>query len=129
MNTADITNDWRYREMLKAVRFAENFHISRTCSYVVKGLLDLEQDALISGPPNCGKTFWLLSLMGHVAAGLETFFGMKVRQMPALYFCAEGSVRKIENRFIAWCRHHDVDHTKVPFAVLPFSVNLLDRSA
>lgn len=128
MTAADITNDARYREMLGSVRCAESFEIQRGCDYIIKGLLDRQQEALISGPPNCGKTFFLIDLMGHVAAGLPRFFGMKVRRMPALYFCAEGSMQKIQNRFIAWCQHHRVDHREVPFAVLHFGINLLDRA-
>jgi hypothetical protein len=61
----------------------------------IKHLLPRTGLAVIFGPPGCGKTFFVLSLAIHVAAGRD-FAGRKTAAAGAVYVAAEagGGVRK-----------------------------------
>src|SRR5262245_20318678 len=49
----------------------KNVRLAVTAAYLVKDIIPREGLVLIWGPPKCGKSFWLLDLVMHIARGLE----------------------------------------------------------
>ena len=67
--------------------------------YLVKGWLDRASNAVLFGEWNAGKTFVVLNLAVHVAAGARWFY-CRVNQAPVLYLTYEGQ-RGIDKRIAA----------------------------
>jgi hypothetical protein len=59
-------------------------------SYLVKGWLDAGAVSLVYAPSNAGKTFFVLDLCFHVAAGMP-WMGNRVREGRVLYLVSEGA--------------------------------------
>lgn len=59
-------------------------------SYSVKHLLPRIGLVVIWGPPKCGKSFWTLDLVMHIALGW-TYRDRRVNQTPVVYLALEGS--------------------------------------
>jgi AAA domain/Bifunctional DNA primase/polymerase, N-terminal len=91
---------------------------------LVKGLLDCGAFSLLFGPTNSGKTFVMLDIAFHIAAG-RPWQGRKVKQGLVIYVAAEGG-RGILKRLFALRKHYGVDD--VPLVVVPCPVNLLDKT-
>lgn len=94
-------------------------------SYLVKGWLGSEQMSVIYGPSNVGKSFFMLDMAFHVAAGKD-WQGCKVKQGAVLYLATEGG-NAFQNRVYALMQEHGL--TDVPLAVRPAPVNLLNPEA
>ena len=94
-------------------------------SYLVKGWLGSEQMSVIYGPSNVGKSFFMLDMAFHVAAGKD-WQGCKVKQGAVLYLATEGG-NAFQNRVYALMQDHGL--TDVPLAVRPAPVNLLNPEA
>jgi KaiC/GvpD/RAD55 family RecA-like ATPase len=58
-------------------------------AYAVKGLIPRHGLVLIWGPAKCGKSFWTLDLVLHIAMGRE-YRGHKVQQGLVFYLALEG---------------------------------------
>jgi len=94
--------------------------------WLVEGLLLLAGLILFVGRWGAGKTFLLIDLVMHIAAGL-TWQGRKVRRGPVLYVYAEGAMRL---RVAAWRAAHRVaDEDTVGVTFVPGAVNLLDTAS
>jgi len=63
--------------------------MSTTAFYLVKGLIPSRGIVIIWGPPKCGKSFWTLDLMMHVALGWK-YRGLRVKGGPVVYIALEG---------------------------------------
>ena len=94
-------------------------------SYLVKGWLGREQLAVVYGPSNVGKSFFMLDLAYHIAAGMD-WNGHKVRGGPVLYLATEGG-NAFHNRVYALNKKYG--KKDVPLAVRASPVNLLDPNA
>lgn len=81
--------------------------------------------SVVYGESGCGKTFFMLDLALHVAAGL-TWRDRAVEQRGILYLALEGS-HGIRNRISAFRRAHDI--LDLPLAVVPIALDLRDASA
>lgn len=93
----------------------------------VEGVLSRSAMSVIYGESNSGKTFFALDLGLHVAAG-EEWRGRAVDQGFVLYLALEGA-SAISNRIAAFKIENDrLDH-RLPFAIAPVAVNLLDPEA
>lgn len=57
--------------------------------YLIKSLMHLDSEVWIIGPPGARKSFVVLDMAGHVAAGRE-WQGLKVTQGPVVIIAAEG---------------------------------------
>lgn len=88
----------------------------------VEGLLCDNQFSVVYGESNCGKTFFMFDLAGHVALGKE-WRGRAVEQGAVIYCALEGG-HGTRNRLCAFKEHHGVDI--MPLAIIPSSVNFLD---
>lgn len=96
-----------------------------TQSYLVKGWLGAGQMSVVYGPSNVGKSFIVLDLAYHVAAGME-WQGSKINGGPVLYLATEGG-HAFKNRVYALTQKHDKPN--VPLAVRASPVDLLHPEA
>ena len=67
----------------------DDLDTSPSRSYLVKGLIALNEISLWCGPPKSGKSFLLMGVCYKLSLGLPVF-GRRVRQAKVLYVAAEG---------------------------------------
>jgi hypothetical protein len=63
--------------------------LNKAAAYLVKNLIPAQGLIVIWGPPKCGKSFWILDLVFHIALGWE-YRGRRVKQGLVLYIGCEG---------------------------------------
>jgi len=107
-----------YFEDVKPALKAEDF---------VEGLIIKGAMSVVYGPSNCGKTFFMADLALHVALGLE-WRGREVERLGVIYCALEGA-HGIANRVAAFALACGLDGQRIPFAIIPVSLNLLDPNA
>lgn len=110
---------------LSEVVMADNAKPVLTSSYLVKGWLGREQLAVVYGPSNVGKSFFMLDLAYHIAASND-WNDHKVRGGAVLYLATEGG-NAFHNRVFALNRKYNLKG--VPLAVRASPINLLDPNA
>lgn len=93
----------------------------------VEGVLTSGAMSVVYGESNSGKTFFALDLALHVAAGRQ-WRDREVEQGFVMYLSLEGS-HGIRNRVAAWKAKEGMEDANIPFAIVPYSVNLLDSEA
>lgn len=91
--------------------------------FLVDDLLDAGAMSVMYGDSHAGKTFVMLDIALHVAAGLP-WNGHEVKKSPVVYIAAEGTFG-IHARVTAWAKHNGVDMADVWFSTLPCPVDLL----
>jgi hypothetical protein len=57
--------------------------------YLVKGIIPKAGLVVVWGPPKCGKSYWIFTVMLHVALGRE-YRGRRVQQGMVVYLALEG---------------------------------------
>ncbi len=107
-----------YFEDVKPALKAEDF---------VEGVFIRGAMSVVYGPSNCGKTFFMADLALHVALGLE-WRGREVERLGVIYCALEGAYG-IANRVAAFALAGGLDGQRIPFAIIPVSLNLLDPNA
>ena len=107
--------------------FFEDIQPNMDAADFVEGLLIEGSMAVVYGESNCGKTFFMTDLSLHVAMG-KPWRGLEVEQGGVIYCALEGS-HGISNRVAAFRRHHNLDGQRLPFAIVPYSLNMLDPAA
>ncbi len=92
--------------------------------YLVKGLLPDAGLVVVWGPPKCGKSFWVLDLLMHVALGCE-YRDNRVNQGAVIYCALEG--QKGFRRRIEAFRQENIDNpeTDPPFYLMETPLNLV----
>jgi len=93
--------------------------------YLVKGLLPSAALTVVWGAPKCGKSFWTLDLVAHIACGMR-YRGLNVRQGPVVYIAAEGA-EGFEARANAWCARYLAADEDPPLHVLSMRVDLVEE--
>jgi len=94
-------------------------------NYLIKGWLGRQQMAVLYGQSNTGKSFMMLDMAYHVAAG-RPWHGTKVNQGVVVYLAAEGGNGYVNRARVIQDHYQDED---VPLAIRPCPVNLLDPEA
>lgn len=94
-----------------------------TADFVEDLLIDGSM-SVVYGESGCGKTFLVLDLALHVAAGCS-WFGRDVEQRGVLYLALEGA-HGIENRIAAYKIANECNEADLPFAHVPVSLDLLN---
>lgn len=100
---------------------------SLDASDFVEGVLTTGAMSVVYGESNSGKTFFVLDLALHVAAGMQ-WRDRQVDQGFVMYLALEGG-HGIRNRVSAWKAEHGMEDANLPFAIVPYAVNLLDPEA
>jgi hypothetical protein len=90
--------------------------------YLVKKWLDKNCFSCVYGPNNSGKTFFTADLALHVAMGWE-WRGHKVNQGAVIYIAPEGG-NGLKERLQALKTHYELEGEDVPFALLPYPIDL-----
>lgn len=94
---------------------------------LVEGLLDRAAMSVLYGESNSGKTFAMMDIAYHIAAGLPWAEDHKTRQGAVVYVAAEGG-KGILKRVRALRERHP-EAGNVPFYVVPCPVDLLRPDA
>ncbi len=94
--------------------------------YLVKGIIDRGRLGVIYGPSGDGKTFFIIDLAGHIAAGIP-WRGRRVHSGLVVYVAAEAGA-SILRRFYAWRKNRtgDAREGRIPLAILTRGCNLLN---
>jgi hypothetical protein len=90
----------------------DDLRSSGTTEYVLKGLFPRRGLAIVWGPPKCGKSFWVFTVMMHVAMARE-YRGHRVHQCEVVYLALEGQ-SGFGNRAEAFRQCHLQQGEKVP---------------
>ena len=112
--------------ILPLVWFAD-VEVNLEANDFVEGLLTDGAMSVVYGESNSGKTFWASDLAMPVAAG-KPWRGRDIRQGAVVYCALEGG-HGIRNRVAAWRHHHGMEDARIPFAVVPVQINMLDPTA
>jgi len=92
--------------------------------YAVKGILPRTGVVAVWGPYSCGKSFWALDLVMHIALGWE-YRGRLVKQGAVVYCAFEGQAG-FAKRIEAFRQHRvSEDVEDVPFYLMPLSIDLI----
>jgi hypothetical protein len=105
--------------------WADDIVLELDAGGLVDGLLGITGLTVLYGESGAGKTFVVLDLACHVAAGLP-WRGMEVEQGVVVYVAAE-SPESVKRRLWAWKRHHGVE--RLPVLVVQSTVDLLNGDA
>jgi hypothetical protein len=118
---AEIKQQRRHKFTLK---YFDNIEMSDDPTYLIKDILPDIGLAVVFGPEKCGKSFWLLHVLLHVALGWE-YRGHDVCQGPVVYLALEGG-RGFAKRIVAWRQEHLAeDRDPVPFWLLDVRIDLV----
>ena len=90
-------------------------------NWLIKNVLPAEGLGVIFGRPGSGKTFSVMDIAMHVAAGIK-WRGKKVRKAAVSYVSPEAG-RLGVNRVIGWSRHHGIPWPE-GFRLSPAQINL-----
>lgn len=105
-------------------RAFDEISIQTRRAYLVKGIIPREGQALIWGPPKCGKSFLTADLMLHVAHGWE-YRGRRVIAGPVMYCAFEGG-SGYGQRIAAFRKAHSLaNDASAPFYLLAAQVDLI----
>ena len=88
---------------------------------LVDGLLGTTGMTVAYGESGCGKTFVIVDLACHIAAGMP-WRDLNIQRGVVVYVAAEAP-RSVERSRLGLVRHHGVDH--LPLVVVRSSVDLL----
>lgn len=91
--------------------------------WIVKGVMQAEQIAVVFGPPSCGKTFLALDIGLHIGAEMGSWCGRRLGTGWVIYVAAEAG-RGIANRVSAWKQEHLCDDRRVRFAAITSPIDL-----
>jgi hypothetical protein len=90
---------------------------------LIQGLLAHGEEFLVYGPPEAGKSFFMVDLACRWATG-ELWRGREVDRGLVIYLAGERS-ESIKRRILAWAKRNGVPPANIPVAVLNTSLNLL----
>lgn len=86
--------------------------------WLIRGVLELNSESWLIGPPGGFKSFVAIDWACHVAAGID-WRGKPLHEGDVLYVVAEGT-KSFAKRIEAWVKHHDVKPGRL--RVLPVAV-------
>jgi hypothetical protein len=94
---------------------------------LVDGVLPAAGTSTVLGDPGCGKTFAMIDVALHVAAGMP-WMGRRVKQGPAVYVAAEAG-RSIFKRVEAWRQRHRPARPATRFEAGSFAAKVAANTA
>ena len=90
---------------------------------LIGGLLAHSEEFLVYGPPEAGKSFFLIDMACRWATG-DTWRGRAMEQGLVIYLAGERS-ESVKRRILAWTLRHGFKREQMPVAVLKTSLNLM----
>lgn len=78
-------------------------------NWLIKGWIEEESLNMVHGASGNGKTFVVLDMCLHLAAGKTHWNGQRINPCTVLYLAGEGH-HGLKSRIAAWKYHHGVDH-------------------
>jgi hypothetical protein len=108
-----------------ATVWADDIEIKLDQSGLIDGLLSSTAMTVVYGESGAGKTFVVIDIGCHVAAGMP-WRGMAVEQGIVVYIAAE-SPESVQRRIWAWKQRHGVEH--LPVLVVTSNVDMLNGDA
>lgn len=109
------------------IKWYEDIQPSLDASDFVEGLLCSTGLSVVYGESNCGKTFFMTDLAFHIASG-RPWRGQQVEKGGVIYVALEGGFG-ISNRIAALRTYYNSGSERIPFGVVPTSINMLDPAA
>ncbi len=94
-------------------------------TYLIKRVLPAQGLGQVFGSSNVGKSFFLIDMACHIAAGMD-WCGHKTRRCTVLYIAAEG-LAGLAGRMKAWTQRHGVLPDRL--FIRPFPVGLTSEGA
>jgi AAA domain len=123
-NGADPGGKTEVREpRFKLIPFDELRPVTRP-AYLVKDIIPRTGIIVVWGPPKCGKSFWMTTVMFYVALGWE-YRGHKVVQGAVVYCAFEGQDGYGQRAEALRQRHLPEDADPVPFFLVAAQMNLV----
>lgn len=107
----------------RSVRGRGGIQLKMDANWTIRDILPATGMVAAFGPPGSGKTFWMLDMAMHIAAGVG-YNGHTTKHGPVLYIPLEGGA--FDNRVIMWCQQHGLDVKDVPIYISDQPLNLLD---
>jgi hypothetical protein len=95
--------------------------------YSIKGVLPRNGEAVVYGPAESGKTFFVIDLALSIARGVA-WRGLRVKQAAVVWICSEGRAG-FADRLRAYLRHYHLNAEAIPLEVIDSPVNLLNSGA
>lgn len=125
-NTADSTAQNRPRFYSMSFADAAAQALDQIGLPLIDGVLDCGAMSILYGDTNTGKTFVMLDMAWHIAAGRE-WAGRHVKRGAVVYVAAEGGRGFLKRLRALQTRYPEADD--VPLYVVPCAVDLLNRNA
>jgi len=105
--------------------WSSNIQPNNKCPYIIKGLFEPGSMSVVFGQSNVGKSFFAVDIGIHVAAGIP-YRERRVAQGGVVYVASESGASVKRRVFAALKDKHLND---IPLAIVPTSVDLLDKEA
>ena len=83
--------------------------------------------AVIYGEPGCGKTFSSIAMLMAPARNID-WHGRKTRPLKVLYIAPDGGAF-VQNRIVAYMRHHGIESDDIDFAIITQPVDILGTTS
>jgi hypothetical protein len=103
----------------------------KTCNsplgYYIKALIPADSIIAVYGATTVGKSFWVCDALWHVAAGMPSFCGRRIKRAPVLYIGLEGRAG-IPNRMAALQRQYG-NEAWFACLMLPVSLGTAEQNA
>jgi KaiC/GvpD/RAD55 family RecA-like ATPase len=107
----------------RAVRGRGDIKLKMDANWTIRDILPARGMVAVFGPPGSGKTFWMLDMAMHIAAGVG-YNGHTTKHGPVLYIPLEGG--NFDNRVIMWCKGHGLDVENLPIYISDVPLDLLN---
>lgn len=95
--------------------------------WLLRNYIETNCLASVFGDPESGKSFFCIDLGCCVATGID-FHGLPVQSGPVVYIAGEGQ-NGILRRFLAWCKYHKMDKSKIPFYISKSPAEFLSQKS
>lgn len=95
-------------------------------AWIIEGYIEQSSTLIVYGKPESFKTFAVIDMCLHAAAGRRWHGHAVERQFTVAYVCGEG-LRGIGRRVAGWCQHHSVEQADLTFFVSNMPGNFTDE--
>jgi hypothetical protein len=83
--TTELEDEYRFKLI-----DASELKLNKRSAYLIKNMIPAQGLIIVYGPPKCGKSFWVIDALFHIALEWE-YRGRRVKQGLAVYVGCEGA--------------------------------------